>query len=455
MKRIFSIFLVICLCIPFLTSCSSNPQSADALWEKINKTMDSLKSYEANGKGTMSFQKRDTYFTTAEFTRKTIIANANKKNFYYYSASEITAPDIHSIQSKTTKSIEAFHDGNMFISMDSNIYNQKLRSSLTAKEYRNYREKQTSFYGNIDIANYTEASFTHNEDKTWTLTFSGYTNKTLEQTFDSFGFDKNVFVYDIRDMEVTIQADKKFRVKEMKIKFVYDEKDIDRSPSFEFVTEYSKYNQAEMITDTINPENYEEIADCRLISDLADMFKKLEEDKEGSFVTDMEQTVIISGKEKHYTETNTVSYGKKDGKYFYDVTIQSSSDGEKNISYTNGIQTIETSGKKQSKEQSKSEAKAFVNDLINSIPYNPYRITDIKKTEDNVYEIQYPLSHPCETVFGSYKFKTTDFFQQTWKFTVKDGNIVKIEHHVQAKGTAAAGNYPLEIHIVSTNTFNP
>ena len=42
--------------------------------------------------------------------------------------------------------------------------------------------------------------------------------------------------------------------------------------------QYSKYNEAEKITDTINPENYKEIADCRLLTDFEDMIEKLEEE---------------------------------------------------------------------------------------------------------------------------------------------------------------------------------
>ena len=76
---------------------------------------------------------------------------------------------------------------------------------------------------------------------------------------DSFGMNEETLDFDIEDMEITIQADKKFRVMEMKIKFVFDAENTSSAPTFEMTTKYSNYNEVTPITDTLNPDDYKEI----------------------------------------------------------------------------------------------------------------------------------------------------------------------------------------------------
>ncbi len=463
MKKIFSIFLAVCICLSVMTSCSLfqfKPKTANELWEKIDATMNKLNSYEADGTGKLTFQAMG-FPVASELTMKTIVTDNNKKDFYYYSASEITVKmDIPFMeQSETTKSIEAFHNGKMFISTESADSVQKFCSSLTADEYAEYREKQSTDSDDIQFDDCTNAAFTHNEDETWTLSYSGYTKKTINQMMDSFGMNEETLDFDIEDMEITIQADKKFRVMEMKIKFVFDAENTSSAPTFEMTTKYSNYNEVTPITDTLNPDDYKEIEDCRLLSDFEDMIEKLEDDKDGSFVMEMEQTISVLGQKETYTETDTVSYGEKDGKYFYDVTVKSTSYNNLKITYENGTQTLTLHGKNTTQEQTETEARAFINDLINTAKYGANHVSDIKKLEDGVYEIQCdnPDSSAFQAVFEGYNGNLTSI-QQILKITVKDGGIVKIENDTSAEGNVNLDDsraVVMGITLHSTNTFNP
>ena len=69
----------------------------------------------------------------------------------------------------------------------------------------------------------------------------------------------------------------------------FDAENTSSAPTFEMTTKYSNYNEVTPITDTLNPDDYKEIEDCRLLSDFEDMIEKLEDDKDGSFVMEMEQ----------------------------------------------------------------------------------------------------------------------------------------------------------------------
>ena len=462
MKKFLSIFLIICLCLPFLTSCSNKPKNATELWEKINETMEGLKSYEASGTGTLSFKQGLATNVSVELKMKNIISRGNKNNFYYYSDSEITEKsDFLITPENTLKNTEAFYNGNMFISKEINGESQqKLYSSLSSKEYIAYLEKRNDLYGDIDFTNCSESAFAQNEDNTWSLNYSGYSNKVLNRFMNSFGIDQESFGFDIWDMKVSIQADNQFKIQEMTVSFVFSEDDTAQQPFFEIKTQYSNYNKAQPITDSLNPDSYKKIEDCRLLFDFENMLKKLEDAENGSFVAQTEETVSIIKKTLSCSATDTVSYGKKDGKYFYDIVSESSAYDKMNISYENGIQTIKMSGEEITQKQSKSQAKSDIRLMINAFNYSAGCVSDIKKLDEGVYEIQCNLDpdfYYQTAVNEKYYLYNPEFYQETLKITVKDGNIVKMETDMLAKGNTSALNYnstPIEIHLIATITFN-
>ena len=462
MKKIFSIFFVICLCITFLTSCSLKPTNADALWEKMNQAMEKLDSYESNGIGKLSFELMDVEIT-ADLTIKNIFSGANTENFYHYSSSDtkytLEAGGDSLETPENTKALRAFHNGKMFFYSENGTETQKFYSSLTAEEYAVYLEKQNA--DDIDFSDCTETSFSHNKDKTWTLNYSGYSNKNLTKIIESFGLDSEVFDFDIDDVEISILADEKFRVKEIKIQCIFDEEYIGKEPVFEITTQYYNYNNAQLITDTLNSADYKEIPDCRLLTEFDDMIKKLEKDQDGSFVMTLEQTLDFMGQEQTYTETDTVAYGEKDGQYFYDITASTTSSSNMKISYTNGTQTIQqANGQSTTKNQSTTEAKAFINNLINTAKYSSLYVSDMEELEDGVYKIYYrtPDADTYKALLESYNGSHIAI-QQNLKITVKDGNIVKIESNLYANATSKySSSYPdpdMHIHLHSTATFNP
>lgn len=471
MKKIFVIFLAICLCLTVFTSCQPvkepdfEPQNAKALWDKMNETMDSLNSYESTGTGKISFNIANVKFSM-EMEMKLIVAGLKEGDYYYYSFSEMTADQTDgavlgsaSTEIMNEKSIEAFHDGKMFISTVSKERTQKVYSSLTKEEYIAYRESQEAKNGDIDYNDCTTASFTHNEDGTWTLQYSGYTKKTVDKMLGTFGMMEMDFDFDVEDLEFFILADEEFRVKEMNVKFIFDERSMESSaPFFEIKTQYANFNAATPITDTLNPADYTEIPDCRLLTELEDMIEALEDSKNGSFTLDMAQTLTVPSLEQRqvYKETDTVTYGEQNGSYFYDIKAVSGSDTFE-ISYANGKQTIRISGQEQTVSQTKADAKAYINGLINTAKYSSDYVSRITKKAEGVYEIQCdrPDTTNYEAIFEAYSGDLLEI-SQTITVTVKDGKIEKIENYTFAKGTASTGyqRISMEIEVISTNIFN-
>lgn len=469
MKKIFAVFFAIFFCIILCTSCKPTtafePQSAKELWDKIDETMEGLNAYESTGTGKLSFQMTNMKFTM-NMEMKQIVSGLNDGDYYYYSFSDMKLDQLKDTPLVSNpdrvmqeKSIEAFHNGKMFVSLESDERTQNLVSSLTKEEYKAYRKNRDTESDDVDYNDCTNASFTHNEDGTWTLQYSGYTKKTIDKMVDDFGMMETEFDFDVEDMEVYVLCDKKFQVKEMNVKFIFDEDSKESTdPFFEIKTQYANYNAVTLITDTLDPSKYTEISDCRLLAEFEDMIEALEEKKDGSFTLELEQKLSIPslGQTQIYKETDTVSYGEKNGSYFYDITANANSESVE-ISYANGKQIILIAGEEQTASQTKAEAKAYINDLINTAKYSPDYVSMITKKADGVYEIlcDEPDSSAYEAIFDNYAGDLLEI-SQTLTVTVKDGAITKIENRTLAKGNASTGyqRIAMEIEVTSTNVFH-
>ena len=480
MKKILLFFLTFCLSLSFLTGCqngngtsdgnSSVPQNEKELWDKINETMDSLDSYETNTSGVLSLTMMGIRLTT-DITGKNIVSGIKGNDYYEYSLSEVSAtmimPDGTSTEITNEKGVEAFHNGKMFISMEGAERTQKFCSSLTKDEYIIYRKAQSQDMDQIDFSNCTKSSFAKNEDGTWSLSYSGYAKKTINQILDSFGMNDNSGIdFDISDMEVSIQADQDYRVKEMNLVFLCDEDENEEMTvtSFEIVMQYANFNAATPITDSLNPADYMEIPDCRILFGFEEVLKGISEQKEGSFTLNVTQAVEFPELQKAeiYKETDTVTYGEKDGGYFYHILIDSNSPATNNleISYANGTQTtnsIYAPDSKQTKEQTEEEAKNFIRNLIGSVSFTQSSISDLSIFADQVYVIQCETVNITEvsTIFAAYGGEM-DSVRQTIYITVTDGKMTEIKSNIFAEGIGVRnGQYAeLLVTVSTTCTFH-
>jgi hypothetical protein len=445
MRKLFVLLISLVLFMLALTSCGT-PKSAEALMDKIDKKMDSLKSYQTDMTAKLSTEMYG-YRVLADFTGKDIKIIGNAGRYYNYmimeGSMEMKDEKNETIETVKTKDLRAFHEGNMFIWAEQNGLTQKLYSSLSKDEYIAYLEKQDGMI-ELDFESCVNSSFVKNEDKSWTLTYSGYTKKAIDELIKAFGDE--IFEEDIEDMEITVHANADFTVKDVEIKMIFENEST--TSEFSIKQEYSKYEKAMPIVDTLDISQYREISDCRLLTDINDMLEDLEELENGSFVLDITQKFSTSSPayKQTNTERDTVSYGKKDGKYFYD--IKASTDNTKyDIAYANGKQTITVAGQTQTADQTEKDAKAFIGGLINTVKYEAIRVSDIKKLEDGTYQIRCdkPNDSLYSPVFSSLG-TSPQRVSQTIDITVQDGKITKIESTLSASGfTMYYGNVSFEL----------
>jgi hypothetical protein len=434
MKKLLVLLFTVALFVLAFTSCGFNPKTTEALMKKIDKKMDALDSYQTDMEMNLSTEING-YQCVADMKGKGVLIHGDKGRFYYYDFAEGTTEirDTEKnevIESIATKTLNAFHEGNMYVMTQQGDIDQKLYSPLTKNEYLAYLEKQESEF-DIDFESCVNKNFEKNEDGSWVLKYSGYTKKTIDDIVEMFGGD-DLFEESIEDMEIVINVNADFTVKNMEIEMIFENEST--TSEFRMSMKYSKYNEATVVTDiSLNTNDYKEIADCRLLTEIEDMLEELEEAENGSFELDLVQKLKTTSPsyESTSSENDRVTYGKKDGKYFYDITA-SYDNGIIEMSYENGKQTITMSGVTETVDQTEKEAKAFISGLINTAQYEAMRVTDIS-TKDGVYTItcKQPNESLYQPVFSSLGILNPTV-TQTIKVTVQDGNITKIENKVSA-----------------------
>ena len=455
MKKLLVLLFTAALFVLAFTSCGFNPKTTEDLMKKIDKKMDSLDSYQTDMKMNLSTEING-YQCVADMKGKGVLIHGDKGRFYYYDFAEGTTEirDTEKnevIESVTTKTLNAFHEGNMYVLTEQGDIEQKLYSPLTKDEYLAYLEKQESEF-DIDFESCVNKSFEKNEDGSWILKYSGYTKKTVNDIVEMFGGD-DLFEEEIEDMEIVIRVNADFTVKDMEIKMIFENEAT--ISEFRMSMQYSKYNEATVVADvSLNTSDYKEVADCRLLTEIEDMLEELEDAENGSFELDLVQKLKTTSPfyESTSSENDRVTYGKKDGKYFYNISA-TYDNGRIEISYENGKQTVTMSGVTETVDQTEKEAKAFIGGLINTAQYEAVRVTDISKSNDGVYTIKCnrPNENLYQPVFSSVGVSNPTV-TQTIKITVQDDKITKIENTVSA--SAYSTYYGMvSFTFTSTNEF--
>jgi hypothetical protein len=445
--------LVVLLLTLTLASCGALKNNPTMLWLRVNRAMNKLDSYEIDTEMKMIFYVNGHPVTTRADGRR-IEVDVGKKSQYFYDKTSTTVSSPKLSINETINSIQAYHEGNYFVSNRGKNINQRLYSPMSLKEALAYRE-ETGLNLATAFLDCEHAEVTSNEDGTKTLHYSGLKKETLEELAESMGLEKDVLEYEIADMPVSITVDDDYRIQKMELSFTFDAEEGGlRIPSLYMIMTYSEYNAAERVTDTLKTENFIEIKDIRLLSHLEDMLKAREEEN-GSFTLNTKQTTKIMGQSTHQKETDTVTYGVGDNGYFYEIKAEINNT-KYTISYQNGKQTVKGDGTNKSEKQTEEEAKDFIRGLINTANYHADYVTNITEVRDGVYEIvsDKPESTPYKNFFvnmGGTFTKAT----QTITITVENGRITKMEGTVKADGNIPSGynNYGVGLTIESTVTF--
>lgn len=439
LSRSFIVILVLSL-ILCMTACQKPieekyiPESAVALWNKIDETMTAAQSMEMRSTvlavfysggyefklhgSAYIFASKETHFTDSEMTLSCEATSFEQKTYL----------------------MEAYYEGKMYHMGNDGTYDQKLCSAMTHDEYDQIQSGTLT--EDVDLADCTSARYTQNEDGTWILEFSGYTKKTIDSMIDSLSMTQDMLAVPIADVKVTICANADFLVNKMEFSFVFAADDEGLAPTFLMTAEYAGYNSAVFDAGKLNTEEFTEVDDVRILESMQSALTERQNAASGKFNLDLKSIHKLQNQTTTFEEKDVVTYGRKNGAYYY--TIMSEMEGQTfEIRYQNGEQNVTMDGQTTTGSQSEAEAKYFVDALINSAYYTSAAITDIQKLEDGVYLL---IGEPknMEQAMGLTDVDVASVIQEC-KVTFENNKLMKIENKLVIEGKYSADSITITV----------
>lgn len=378
---LFGMLAVLLLFSVALTGCKKEkpveyePESAIALWEKIDKNMDGVRSMKTDIIMDM------VYYTMGYEVRMNSAGSVLVTPESYYADNRTTAKCEELSQMQEVSTVEAYYDGKMYTATNDGYYDQKFCSPMAWEDFR--RSKSGGlFVDEIDFAACTASKFSKEEDGTWTLQFSGYTKKTIDEVLGSMMISDTELGVTITDMHVKVTADADFYIQKVDISLVFAESE--SRPRLTVVARYSGFNTTRVDSAMLSLSEYAEVADVRVLNYVSQVLKEKQDASEGAFTLDITTVYDMKKESVRYEEHDLVSYGRKNGAYYYGIHAQVD-DQSLTMIYQNGEQTVTSGDQSQTVTQPEAEAKAFIDSLIDYARYSGISVTDIQKPETGVF----------------------------------------------------------------------
>ena len=431
-KKLISVIILLCICVLTLGSCAAftEPKSAAALYTKFATAMDSLDSYSYLGSlDAKLLMSGELYTVKGEYDGVTATVGGKlfdlTDNTVTFSGGQIETDASY-------RYLSAFYDGKTFVKNSDSSYDfeQKLYSVMTEEEYIEFQSDGAEL-GSKDYLDCESSEFSKTEDG-WTLSLSGYESDFIEQLLEELGL---LSMLDLLPLDASFEfiIDKDYRLLKRTSTVIFEE---GSAQSLEFVSTYSDFNKAEPDLTLVDTKDYTEVYDIRTLNEVGDLYTELRGSDSGNFVLDLEQSIYSDSYEERYTETDTVAYGVGADGFFYNITAETT-DGELDIKYKNGVQTITYSGQSQNSNLSESDAKAVIQSLLLSSGFDSTAVKGMEMVSNGVYKFtlaQKDLSAYKE-FFANFD-GTLDSVEHTVTVTLKDGKIEKIESKLTAAGEA-------------------
>lgn len=440
---LFSVWMIFCLSACRVDSEPAyEPESAMALWEKVDQTMNTLESMELTTTTKVVFFNGGYPFEL----NGTAYVLSTQETHYTESTNILSCVDLNVEQ--TTKAVEAYYDGKVYISNSNQTYLQKLCSEMTHEEYDQIQG--SALTDEIELTDCTKAEFSKGDGETWILNFSGYTKKTIDKVLETINLTDNVLGAPIADMEVRLTANRDFYVERMEILFLFSAEEGESVPQFTVTAEYGAYNSAVFDPVKLKADEYTAVADVRLMETVAAAIKARQEAIFGKFTLDIETTYELSGITQVAKENDVVSYGRKNGAYSYLINAQMD-DQSLLIQYQSGQQTVTTGDQTHTVAQTDAEARTFISGLIDSARFNKNAVTDIQETDKGIYVIscgQLDLQEYTDALTGN-NIQLSSANQQI-TVTFQEDKLMKIESSITLAGTEAGENMSMMISSVVT-----
>ncbi len=434
MKKIrIAVCVLFCMLIAFCFGCHKEgdftPKDSDDLWNKIAETMESLDNYVEEGSLRTVFYTQGLRFDATGDSYSVYTSLEGEP--YSYMQEEVTVRCQEYSYKNSIEQVRAYYNGKLYLFDKANEYSRKICSDATFETFEEAIIGDTVLTS-MDLANCTKKEFVHEKDGTWSLKFSGYTKKLMDSLLESI-FGEFELVDFVEDMNILVTADASFRVKSLEINFVFKE-EAGSDVIFKATSTFSKYNEAVANPRKIQADTYTEVDDIYILEEVANQLEDFQKQKDGKFTLSIDQTVKSNGEEQLFQEVDRVSFGRKNGKLYYNIDVDY--DGTPmDIVYAHGKQTVSANGESKEVFVSEEDAEKYLEALLNNGQYDTSTIYDITKLEDGQYRLKVAYCNMAE-IEAFYAENSGRLYSTKQVITVvfHEGKLIQMESNVEALG---------------------
>ncbi len=413
---------------------STPPETAAEALAYMDAQLSAQKSYRADG--TTEFILYTQGVRVRSEMENVTIEDVGERTSDYYSYSHADGTMQLGSQKYDVFTVEAYSEGVAYSSVAQNKKKRKLRAKMSLPAYIEYRNQEQALL-DFDFANCQNANLEATE-KGYLVTCSGYGEQALQDMADMTGIAAlNGDV--LQDMQVTFTLDQSYLPQNISLELIITSDNYYKEypPYFRLELKFSEYNEAEHITRNIEPEDYTEVKDLRLLGELEQRILETLDQKKGGFTRELSHTITVDGQSSTDTVVDTVAtFSNTDKGFSFKAELEDGDVGTK-VTYGGGdlIGLPGIAGSKinrMSDEQAKQTLSVLINDP--SYGYDTTRVTNIEKTRNGYLVTLVPseTSFP-EQLEGSLGINLEQE-SETIEFVIKWGKITKIIHSFDSTG---------------------
>ena len=262
------------------------------------------------------------------------------------------------------------------------------------------------------------------------------------------GYSEGMFSDKIVDIDVKRAINSDLLVQKMTLDFVFEESESDENtPEVSMSLIYSSYNDAEKESDKINESECIRVADLITLLKVDKTIKEKYTEDNGEFTLKLEQSIL----DQKFTETDSVKYGVKNGKYYYEIDVTSNTLPTSSVKYENGILSVDG----ESVAQTEDAARMQINQLLSSTGYDVTLIKSMEKVSEGVYKFSADVADPSiyKTILLSIGATAISGEDNYITVTVGDDGVESIVSSIRAKGVAYVSGVLGEVVLRSVITL--
>lgn len=444
MRKILILISFLLLCST-LFACGEQPQrpaldisspatTAEQALSYMDAQLAAQKSYRADG--TTEFILYTQGVQVRSEMETVTIEDVGERISDYYSYGHAEGTMRIGSQKHDVFTIEAYSDGVAYSSVTQNKKKRKLRAKMSLPAYIEYRDGEQALL-DFDFATCENANL-ETTDKGYLVTCSGYGEQALQSFADLTGITE--FNGDVlQDMQVTFALDQSYLPQNISLELIItsDNYYMEYPPHFRQELKFSEYNEAEHITRNIEPEDYTEIKDLRLLDELEQKILETLDKKKGGFTRELSHTLTVDGQSSTDTQVDTVAtFSNTDKGFSFKAELEDGDVGTK-VTYGGGdlIGLPGIAGSKinrMSDEQAKQALSVLIND--SSYGYDVTRVTNVEKTRNGYLVTLVPSETSFPEQLEDSLGINLEQESETIEFVIKWGRITKIIHSFDATG---------------------